>query len=462
MSDDDDEVPHISYDDFIRRNEDRIPALGYMYYPPVQGGQVLSHCGVQDGQGASSCGEGSGSESESDSEDEDYSDSDESSSSERAGAGAPLPSPPLPSPPLDPKDLTFAKFEDLKKYVEKECGIAGIGMSNNKRTTRHPPVWFAKQFPECELAWLSGTLYCMQPRLGEGGKYVPWAKTSCTCHSRYVLCPKTFLWRIDSCSCAHNHAVVSNADEPSASGLVHYRTAAKLDQDMVQTINTWLQGKSSTKQIRYHFRNKYPNKDVKKSAIRSLRAAFEQRGARSNGMDALIKQLKGWEDEGGVGRIQYANMEISGIQFQHPLIREIAKVFGVVSTIDGTHNTTKFEKATLITCACQDSFGCLCPSGASYSATESEQSIITILEVLGLTVETLITDASKASFSVVEAIKCCHILCSYHNRKHLSTSLENVDATERKNIWDSVMKCLKWQGFKNDEELVAVSFSFLH
>ena len=350
----------------------------------------------------------------------------------------------------------FEKFDDLKKYVESQTGVQ---MSNNKRTTRNCPVWFKKQYPDADIAWLSGTLYCHQPRTCHM-PFVRWAKTSCTCHSRYTLCRKTFLWLIVSCCCDHNHVVPSNVAQVSISGLITYRKAAKLDQDMVRTINTWLEGKASTKSIRFHFRNKYPNRDVRKSAIRSLRSAFEQRGSRSNGMDDLIKQLKVWEDEGGVGRIQYANMEISGIQFQHPLIREVAKVFGVVSTIDGTHNTTKHEKATLITCACQDSFGSLCPSGASYSATENEQSILDILEVLGLKVETLITDASKASFAVVEALKCGHILCSYHNRKHLSTSLENVDATQRKAVWDSVMKCLKWQGFKTDAELVAVGFSF--
>jgi hypothetical protein len=357
-------------------------------------------------------------------------------------------------------DQLFAEFGDLKKFVESRTQCK---MSNNKRTTRSPPTWFKKDVPSAEVAWLSGTLYCHQPKLGHEN-YVRWAKTSCTCHSRYVLCPKSFLWRIVSLSVSHNHSVApitSSVHQSSASGLVHIRSAAKLDQDMVRTINIWFEGRATTKAIRFHFRQKYPNKDVKKSVIRSLRGVFEQRSKRNNGMDDLIKQLRDWEEKGGVGRVQYANLEISGIQFQHPLIREVAKIFGVVSTVDGTHNTTKHEKATLISCACQDSFGMLCPSGASYAASESDSSIRDILHVLGLEVETLITDASKASFAVVQSLKCCHILCSYHFRRHLSTSLENVDAAQRKVIWESVMKCLKWQGFKSDAELVAVSMIVL-
>jgi hypothetical protein len=173
-------------------------------------------------------------------------------------------------------------------------------------------------------------------------------------------------------------------------------------------------------------------------------------------MDELIKQLRIWDDSGGVGRIQHNNLEITGIQFQHPLIRPVAMLFGVVSTVDGTHNTCKHEKATLLTCACQDSFGSLVESGASYAVSESEQSITTVLETLGMKIETLITDASKASFAVVAQLKCGHILCSYHFRKHLSQAMENLDTDERKLVWNAVMKCMNWQGYKNDEGLVQV------
>jgi hypothetical protein len=263
------------------------------------------------------------------------------------------------------------------------------------------------------------------------------------------------MWKICAWQGDHNHAINEvRDDEVSAAGLIHYRSAVSLDQDMVRTVNDWLEARQGTKAIRFHFRAKYPNKDIKPRVIRHLRTQLLSKTKRDNGIDALIEQLNSWDATGGVGIIQYSNMEISRILFQYPLIREVAKVFGVVSTVDGTHNTTKHEKATLISCCCQDSFGKLCQSGASWADGENAQSIHEILEALGLNIETLITDASKASFSVVETLNCGHILCSYHFRKHLSTAMDNLDTDMRKRIWESVMKCLRWQGYQNDAHLV--------
>jgi hypothetical protein len=175
-------------------------------------------------------------------------------------------------------------------------------------------------------------------------------------------------------------------------------------------------------------------------------------------MDELIKMLTEWENAGGVGKMQFDGLEVSGIQFQHPVIRHVAKVFSKVSTMDGTHHTTKFEKSTLITSVGQDSFGHMFHAGCAYSATESLNSMSELVKLLGLedVIETLITDASKASFALVLDLVCGHILCSYHFRKHLSKAMDNVGGTQRKSIWDSIMKTLKWQGYKSDEELVAV------
>ena len=170
------------------------------------------------------------------------------------------------------------------------------------------------------------------------------------------------------------------------------------------------------------FHVRYPNQDVKAKVIRALRNQRGQRNRhKSNGIDELLGLLSDWDANGGVGKIQYSNMEICGIQFQHPLIRAIAKQFGVVTTIDGTHNTTKHDKSTLLASTCQDSFGSMCNSGAAWANSESEASMQKSLVELGLAdiLETLITDASKASFAVVRMMKCGHILCSYHFRKHL-------------------------------------------
>ncbi len=34
--------------------------------------------------------------------------------------------------------------------------------------------------------------------------------------------------------------------------------------------------------------------------------------------------------------------------------------------------------------------------------------------------------------------------------------MENVVAETKKEVWDSIMKCMNWQGYKTDEELMAV------
>ena len=183
----------------------------------------------------------------------------------------------------------------------------------------------------------------------------------------------------------------------------------------------------------------------------------------NQGMDELLEMLKEWEDAGGVGSIQFKGLEVAGIQFQHPLIRQVAKVFSKVSTMDGTHNTTKFEKSTLITSVGQDSFGHMFHAGCAYSASESLSSMSDLVKILGLeeVIETLITDASKASFALALQLACGHILCSYHFRKHLSKAMDNVGGIERKSIWDSIMKTLKWQGYKSDAALMVVSVNYL-
>ncbi len=34
--------------------------------------------------------------------------------------------------------------------------------------------------------------------------------------------------------------------------------------------------------------------------------------------------------------------------------------------------------------------------------------------------------------------------------------MENVGAETKKEVWDSIMKCMNWQGYKTDDELMAV------
>jgi hypothetical protein len=136
------------------------------------------------------------------------------------------------------KDQTFGNFEELKKYVES---ITFVAMSNNKRTTRFQlaPAWFKDAFPNADICWLNGTLYCHQPRKQSYDQYVKWAKTMCTCKVRYALCSKTKRWRISEFDDRHNHEVQSHVEQ-SATGIVHIRNAARLNQDMIVAINNWL------------------------------------------------------------------------------------------------------------------------------------------------------------------------------------------------------------------------------
>jgi hypothetical protein len=185
-----------------------------------------------------------------------------------------------------------------------------------------------------------------------------------------------------------------------------------------------------------------------------LRLQHQSREKKGNSIDELIDLLKQWNAEGGVGSFQFENMEIRSMQFQHPLLREVAKVFGKVTTMDATHNTTKHENSLLTTVTGQDSFGKLYHGGCSYDASENAEAMQNLLELLDLTPETIITDASKASFSLVQVLKCGHIVCSFHYRRTFSQAMDSVNATQRKAIWEEVMKALKWQGYKDDADLM--------
>lgn len=141
------------------------------------------------------------------------------------------------------KGQSFADFEELKQYVES---ITLVKMSNNPRTSRiqNAPVWFKLAFPDAQICWLNGTLYCHQPLKESHDHYVAWAKTTCTCRVRYALCSATKRWRISEFVECHNHEVESHV-ETSATGITHIRNAARLNQDMIVTINNWLDAHQS-------------------------------------------------------------------------------------------------------------------------------------------------------------------------------------------------------------------------
>jgi hypothetical protein len=280
----DSEDGDLSYDDFVLKHQDRLPLHGRS-----------SDCHRSEDEDGDSSGD----------DDSQSSDDDE----EEGGASDAAAS-------MSEGCLTFEDFEDLKKHVQ---GIFKCKMSNNKRTTRSPPQWFKKEYPDVQVAWLNGTLYCHQPKQ-EHDAFVPWAKTTCHCHARYSLCSDTLRWRLGSLLATHNHDIATSSCAPSATGLVHIRSAEQLSQDMIRSIINWFDAKINTKEIRFHFKAKYPDHNIKAPVIRSLRTQYKQRNAPNNGMDALIEQLRLWDEQGGVGKFQYANLQITGIQFQVPFL----------------------------------------------------------------------------------------------------------------------------------------------
>lgn len=437
----------LDYDAFVEQNCQRGGSIRLDYF--LQEGDNSCSSDSDDAAGAGS-GAGQISESSSDCPEHDKDGSD------TAGASTAATADDLVKRGME----TFETFDELKKYAET---LLKCKLSNNKRTSKNPPKWVRAANPDAASHWFNGTLYCMQALKSEEEKFVPWAKTSCTCHARYALCSGSKKWQLQARSSVHNHALEEAVAQEGVSGMIHISDAGQLEEDQVRTIGCWLDAKQGTKQIRFHFRAKYPGKDVKRRVVRSLRTQrSKQKNELDDGMDKLIDFLRQFDVAGGVGKLQYCNLEVVGIQVQHPMIKEIARVFGVVTTIDGTHNTTKHEKSTLLCATGMDSFGKLFHSGLAFSPSENEDSMQKLIELLGLRVQTLITDASKAALSLAKKMMWGHILCSYHFRKLFSQSMDNIDAARRKTIWELVMKTLRWNGYKSDDDLMQVRENYFH
>jgi hypothetical protein len=139
-------------------------------------------------------------------------------------------------------DEEFADFEDLKRYAEK---FLGCKLSNNKRTTTCPPKWMKDKYPGVTVHWTSGTLYCMRHKK-DFEQNVPWAKTSCRCHLRYVL-HSSDTWRIQKYGTEHNHELLQDECRRGISGIRHITNASHLEQDQIRTINAWFDSKTGEK-----------------------------------------------------------------------------------------------------------------------------------------------------------------------------------------------------------------------
>jgi hypothetical protein len=236
-----------SYDEFIKRTN--IPGLAYT--------TGTTHNAAAASKAASSMsGSSECSDSSSDSGSNSSSDECSGTGGENEGSDSDSSSKSAPSQILEAGskaadvDLEFADFDDLKRYAEK---LLGCKLSNNKRTTASPPKWLKVKYPEVSLHWTSGTLYCMRQKQ-EHESYVPWAKTSCNCHLRYVLQPSD-RWRIGKHCSQHNHEVVQDVCSVGVSGIRHITNASHLEQDQIRTINAWFDsktGENGTKFICIH------------------------------------------------------------------------------------------------------------------------------------------------------------------------------------------------------------------
>ena len=346
-----------------------------------------------------------------------------------------------------PSEAAFDTFDQLKRSCEAKCGCK---LSNNCRTVMRSkaPRWMQIAFPDVASFRSSGTLYCYQP-FNDLTKN-KWARTSCSLYVKYEF-RKDQKYHITGHDLSHNHNAVLVQSAVGVSGMIHIRTAEALSAEQYRMVSAWVAGGISTKMIRFKFREEYskPPHDVARRVIRKLRTAHKAM-ADPHQMDRLVQFLADWQAAGGVGIVKHVNMRISTIVMQHPLIRKVAKVFGRVTTLDGTHNTTRYEGATLIDAATQDSFGKTVYIGCQYSEAESENAITSMMDALGLAdiVETVISDNSKAAAAYIAAAERIihHVLCFWHYRKNFSQSLETLTHDERTEIWDAVMTILKWRG----------------
>jgi hypothetical protein len=346
-----------------------------------------------------------------------------------------------------PAEAAFDTFDQLKKSCEAKCGCK---LSNNCRTVLRSkaPKWMQTAFPDVASFRSSGTLYCYQP-FNDLTKN-KWARTSCSLHVRYDF-GKDEKWHITGHDFSHNHDPILEQSAVGVTGMRYIRTAEALSAEQCSMINAWLVGGISTKIIRLKFRKAFgnPPTDVARRVVRKLRAAQKAR-VDPHEMDRLLKFLAEWQAAGGVGMVKHTNWRITTVVMQHPLIRKVAQVFGRVTTLDGTHNTTRYEGATLIDAATQDSFGKTVYTGCQYSEAESEDAITSMMEALGLAdiVQTVISDNSKAAAAYIAGAPRLihHVLCFWHFRKNFSQSLETLNHEERTEIWDAVMTILKWRG----------------
>jgi hypothetical protein len=254
-------------------------------------------------------------------------------------------------------------------------------------------------------------------------------------------------WKINQVEMTHNHEVQVAGTFVGPSGTRYVAKVSDLTIDEFGFINHLLIARTTTRNVRYHFRQKFAGNEITRKCVRAARRQL--RPDDPHGMDNLVRLLESYQLQGGVGKVLHRHFRIETIIMQHPAMRLVAKAFGIVTTVDGTHNTSKYDSSTLLNATCMDSFGTMVPIGCLYSESENESSLKQILEELGLldVLQTLITDNSKAALAFAqEHPRIMHIICRWHWFKNFNKVMESVTHKDKKLLFEGVKKVIKWRG----------------
>ena len=346
----------------------------------------------------------------------------------------------------------FTSFEELE-VVAARCCRCKLSHNPRKETAASARQWIKDLLPNLATYHTSGTLYCFQ-QFTDTNK-LKHARTSCTFQVAYIF-TRDEKFKVTKAVLDHNHVV----DAPilvGLSGLRHIQRPEDLSVDECSAVKHWLEARMVTVQVRYHFRMKFIGNEITRRCVRTMREALSK-NVDPHGMDRLEQLVADYQSAGGVAHIRHDHFRIKSIIMQHPLMRKIAEMFGIVTTVDGTHKTSKYEESTLLNSVCLDSFGKLACCGVLFTESESETSLEDLLQQCGIfaVLKTLISDESKASLSfILKNPSIAHLLCRWHWLKHFNTSMDHVTIQTKEQLLPKVMKVLKWRGYSSDQALMA-------
>jgi len=338
--------------------------------------------------------------------------------------------------------MEFDSFDLLREAVTRSCNCK-LSLNCRKFPPEHALKWVKTAIPGLTSYHQSGCFYCFQAFNEINRK--KHARTSCPMFVSYVF-TRELKWKVTQVDMTHNHVVELDA-VVGPSGIRYILKVSELTIDEFQAVNHWLVAKMSTRLVRYHFRQKFPGSEITRKCVRAARDQLKPDDPHA--MDALVKLMERFQKEGGVGKILHHHFRIETIIMQHPLMRKVAQVFGMVTTVDGTHNTSKYDMSTLLNATCMDSFGKMAPIGCLYNESESEKSFTQLLNECGVEefIQTLITDNSKAALAFIASHpRIMHVLCRWHWFKNFNKVMESVTQNDKKTLYDGVNKVIKWRG----------------